>query len=87
MIEHHVLDDFHATLVSLINEAYVCLVATESRVNLVVVGDGIAVIRRGRHVVHLQRRGPNGRHAKVVQIVQRLCHAGEVSAVSCVGFL
>ena len=64
MVEDDVLDDLDATLVCFVHKRAIVLVCAQTRICLVVVRDGIAMIRLLGHVV-LQGGGwPDGRDAQ-----------------------
>ena len=80
MVEDHVHDDLHAACVGLVDEVDVLFHRAETRVDVIVIGDGIAVVGAGG--VLLDRVEPDGRDAEVLDVVQVVHHALDVAAVT-----
>jgi hypothetical protein len=85
--QHHVLDQADAVLARFLRQAHVVLVAAVARVDLVMVGGGVAVVGRGRHVVLHQRRRPQLGKAHAGDVVEVVDHALDVAAVAAVAQL
>ena len=68
MVEHQVHHHLDAAFVAILHQLAIILIAAQSRVNLIVVGDGIAVIRTP-HIVFLHRRRPDGGDAQFVKVI------------------
>ena len=81
MVEHQVHHHLDATLVALLHQLAIILIATQSRVNPIVVGDRIAVIRTP-HIVLLYRSGPDGSDTQLVEVIQCHAYACEVAAMT-----
>ena len=65
-----------------VDEVLELLVRAEAAVNLVVIRDGVAVVRTAGHVVLLRGVEPDGGHAQVGDVVQVLFDALQVAAVA-----
>ena len=81
MVEHQVHHHLDATFVAILNKLTIILIATQSRVNLIVVGNRITVIRTP-HIVLLHRRRPDGGDAQFVKIIQRHTYACKVTSMT-----
>ena len=81
VVEHQVFDDLDASLVSLADEIAVILIRAEPRVHIIIIGDGISVIRLHFHVVLEHWCGPDGRDAELSKIVEAVGHAFQVAAM------
>ena len=82
MVKHEIHHHLDAVLVTVLNESLVLFVGTETRVDSIVVGDGITVVAAARHVVDMDRSRPDGSHAKFLQIVESIVHTLEVAAMT-----
>ena len=80
MVEDHVHDYLHSASVRVIDESDVLLHRTETRVDVVVVRDGVAVVGIGAVLLHGVE--PDSRHAEVLDVVHVLHHALDVAAVA-----
>ena len=86
VVEDHVHDHLQSLLVAVVDELAILLVGAEARIHLIVIGRGIAVVGRVDALVGpvvLQHRcEPQGRHAKLLEVVEMLAYASQVAAVS-----
>ena len=87
MVEHHVLHYLQSLGVCLLHKLAVSLVASIAGVNFVIVGDGITMVGVRRHIVDLQRRGPDSSYTKVGQVVQCRRHAFQVATMAGIRLL
>mmetsp|Transcript_29817 Transcript_29817/g.53979 ORF Transcript_29817/g.53979 Transcript_29817/m.53979 type:complete len:423 (+) Transcript_29817:575-1843(+) len=85
VVEHDVLDHADLAFARCADEVEVVLVAAETRVDLVEVGRGVAVVAVGRAVVFDQRRRPHLGEAQVGDVAQMPAQAGEVAAMAAAG--
>ena len=67
---------------SFINKFAVVFIGSVTRVNLVIIGDCIAVIWFLRHIVLHQRSWPHSGHAQISKIVKMRGHTLQVAAVT-----
>ncbi len=84
MVGHHIHDQFHAFRVQGVCVVCVRAKSSKTRVNTVVVGDGVAMIGRPRHVVFQDGHGPNRRGPQRSDEIQVGCQALEVSPMALI---
>lgn len=82
MVEYHVHDNFYSAVVGFADEIAPLSVGAETRVDAVVVGCGVAVVRSAGHVVFEHGVDPYRRNAETVDISEMLLHAGYIAAVA-----
>ena len=82
MVGNYVHDNLQALLVGLFHHCAVEGVVAETRVDMIVVGAGVAVVRLVRLVVQQQRSEPDGGGAEVGHIVEMVDNALYVTAVA-----
>ena len=81
MVEHQVHHHLDAAFVAILHQLAIILIAAQSRIDLIVVGDGIAVIRTP-HIVFLYWRRPDGSDAQFIKIIQRHTNACKVATMT-----
>lgn len=86
LIAHMVVDDVHDHLHALevagFYQLNVFLIRTQSRIDAVMVGHRIAVIRFVGLIVFEHGVQPQGRNAQIDQVIQMIDHALQVAAVA-----
>ena len=82
MVEYHVHHGFDAALVKQANKSGVVVVATETRVDTIVVGRRIAMVATARHIVFEHRIDPHGRDAERVDIIDVTNQAFQVATMA-----
>jgi hypothetical protein len=60
----------------------ILLVSAHTRINAVIIGDGISVIGTRRHVILQYRCMPNCRHTQVSKIVEMFIHSCNVTTMT-----
>ena len=69
------------------NHVAIVVVGAEARVDFVVVGSGITVIRAAGHIVFEHRSEPNCSNSEGVDISEMLCNTLDITAMTSVGIL
>ena len=82
MVHDHVHDDLEAFAARCLCQCAVFLIGAEAGVNLVIVCGGITVVGPLGLVVFEQGIEPYGGESHVVEVVEMLCDAGEVTTVT-----
>ncbi|MPM95738.1 hypothetical protein SDC9_142893 [bioreactor metagenome] len=85
VIENHIHHHFHSFVVCIADELGVLIVGTEPRVNLVVIGSGVTVVRSAFHIVFQHRIEPDSGDAQIRQIIQSVGNTFQVASVTGVG--
>ena len=82
MVRHNIHNDFQTFVMGCVDECAVQFVATVARVDMIVVGAGVAVVGLRGFVVQQQRRAPNGCGTQRFDGVQVVNYTLEVSAMT-----
>ena len=82
MVENHVHHHFYATLLRVGHESRPVGVSSEARIDFIIIGGGVAVVRTAGHIVFEYRAAPYGRHAQRVDVVKMVADALDIAAVA-----
>src|SRR5262245_28231291 len=70
MIIHGVLYKLHSTTMEFGTELFIQITCTQTTVDFVMIGDGIAVFSAARHIVFYNWCQPQCCHAKVLKVIE-----------------
>ena len=87
MVENHIHHNLESALMGLLDKKLPFLVRTEARIDPVIVGRGISVIRAARHIIFKHGTHPEGRHSERIEIVEMLTDAPHIAAVATIRVL
>ena len=82
MIENHVHHYLQVLFMRFLHQRAEIFITSETPVNLVIVRNGISMIRTAFHVIFLRRVQPDSRRSQISDIVQMVRYALKVSAVT-----
>ena len=82
MVENHVHHHFYATLLRVGHESRPVGVSSEARIDFIIIGGGVAVVRTARHIVFEHGAAPYGRHTQRVDVVEMVADALDIAAVA-----
>ena len=82
MVENHIHHYFQTFSVCLVHHVTEILIATEAPVYLIIICNGIPMIRTALHVIFLRRVQPDGRHSQIGDIIQMVRDTQKVSPVT-----
>lgn len=87
MVEYHIHDDFHTPVMAFGYQIPVIHVCPEPRIDPIIIGCCISMIRPAGHIVFENRIQPNGRYAQVFDIVQVLSDTFQVPSMPGIGIV
>ncbi len=87
MIEDHVHHSLYPVVMKFLHERGILTVASETGIDLVIIGSGITVIAATFHIVLKNRIQPHGGYAERIEIIDMTGDSGKVSAVTGVGII
>ena len=87
VVEDHVHNDLHTSLVSIVDEVDIFLVGAETWVYTIIVGCRVTVIGTTFHIIFQYGIEPDCRDAQVLDIIHVLFDAGQVAPVAGVGVI
>jgi len=83
MIEDHIHDYFQPFTMRLLHQVPEFLVASETTVYLIIVGNGISMIGPFFHIIFLNRIEPYTRHSQIDNIIQMIFYSFQVTTMAC----
>ena len=82
VVEDHIHYNLDATVVAFGYQLLILFVGAETRINLIVIGSSIAVVRTTGHVVFQYRSEPKGSYTQVGEVIQILLDTCKVATVA-----
>ena len=83
MVEDHVHYDFQPFGISFLSKFAELFVTAEAAVYLIIIGNGITVIRSFFHVIFLNRVEPYTGDSEVCYVIQMILYSFQVAAMTC----